>query len=145
MRAFELLRPGGLLVLAVPNFESWQARLLRPRWFALDVPRHLVHLPASTVIEFVRGRGLAIERVSYWRGGQVVFGWLHGFVGMLPGHPDLYDAIRRAPARSRRLGLGGRLVALGGAVVLAPLAFTLAAVEVLARAGGTVYLEARRP
>ena len=28
-----------------------------------------------------------------------MFGWLHGLVGMLPGHPDLYDAIRRCEAR----------------------------------------------
>ena len=43
--------------------------------------------------------GLRVERVSYLRGGQVVFGWLHGIVGSLPGHPDLYDAIRRPEAR----------------------------------------------
>jgi SAM-dependent methyltransferase len=144
-RAFELLRPGGLLVIAVPNFESWQARLLRARWFGLDVPRHLVHLPASTLIEFVRGRGLGIERVSYWRGGQVMFGWLQGLVGALPGHPDLYDAIRRPQARSRRLAPGGRVAAVAAALALAPTAAGLAVVEVLARAGGTVYLEARRP
>jgi SAM-dependent methyltransferase len=144
-RALELLRPGGLLILAIPNYGSWQARLLGTRWFGLDVPRHLAHLPASTVIEFVRSRRLAIERVSYWRGGQVVFGWLHGLVGALPGHPNLYDAIRQPEARSRALSPARRLAAVSAAVALTPVASALAVAEVSAGAGGTVYLEARRP
>ena len=41
--------------------------------------------------------------MSHWRGGQALFGWLHGLVGSLPGRPDLYDAIRRPEARSRPL------------------------------------------
>jgi SAM-dependent methyltransferase len=143
-RSFELLLPGGVLVLAFPNFGSWQARVLGTRWFGLDVPRHLAQLPASTVIEFVCSRGLAIERVSYWRGGQVVFGWLHGLVGTLPGQPGLYDAIRQPQARSRALSPARRLAAVSAAVALAPVAFALAVAEVSVRAGGTVYVEARR-
>ncbi|MDQ6805520.1 MAG: class I SAM-dependent methyltransferase [Actinomycetota bacterium] len=144
-RAFELLSPGGVLVVAIPNRESWQARLMGERWFGLDVPRHLVHLPASTVIEFVRARGLEIERVSYWRGGQVLFGWLQGIVGSLPGRLDLYDAIRQPEARSRQLSTGQRLASVLASVAVSPVALALALAEVSARAGGTVYLEARRP
>jgi len=33
-----------------------------------------------------------------------VFGWVHGLVGKLPGHPDLYDAIRRSEARQAAQG-----------------------------------------
>jgi SAM-dependent methyltransferase len=144
-RACALLRPGGLLVLAIPNRESWQARLLGERWFGLDIPRHLAHLPASALVAFVSARGLTLERVSYWRGGQVMFGWLQGVVGTLPGHPNLYDAIRQPDARSRELSPGQRLATVAAGVALAPVAFALAVAEVSAGAGGTVYLEARRP
>lgn len=144
-RACELLCPGGVLVVAIPNRASWQARLFGERWFALDLPRHLVHLPASTLTGYVGARGLRIERVSYWRGGQVMFGWLQGIVGSLPGHPSLYDAIRRADARSRQLSPGRRVATLAAGAALAPVASALALAEVSARAGGTVYLEARRP
>jgi SAM-dependent methyltransferase len=144
-RASELLRPGGLLVVAIPNRASWQARLLGERWFGLDVPRHLVHLPAPAVIDFLGARGLEIERVSYWRGGQVMFGWLQGIVGSLPGHLDLYDAIRQPDARSGQLTPGQRVAAVAAGVAAAPVALALAAAEVAAGAGGTVYLEARRP
>ncbi|HWF34636.1 MAG TPA: class I SAM-dependent methyltransferase [Solirubrobacteraceae bacterium] len=144
-RGCELLGPGGLLVVAVPNRASWQARAMGERWFALDIPRHLVHLPASALTDSVRARGLEIERVSYWRGGQVMFGWLQGIVAGLPGHLDLYDAIRQPEARSRRLTSRQRVAAVAAGVAASPLALALAGAEVAARAGGTVYLEARRP
>jgi hypothetical protein len=99
------LAPRGLLLLAAPNPSSIQARLFGPRWLALDLPRHLVHVPAAALLERIEAAGLRVERVSYLRGGQVLFGWLDGIVGRLPGRLDLYDAIRRAPARRRRTGV----------------------------------------
>ncbi|MBI4414708.1 MAG: class I SAM-dependent methyltransferase, partial [Candidatus Kerfeldbacteria bacterium] len=38
-----LLKPGGLLVIAVPNIDSFQAALTGKRWWGLDIPRHLSH------------------------------------------------------------------------------------------------------
>jgi SAM-dependent methyltransferase len=143
-RAADLLAPGGLLVIAVPNAASLQARLFGDRWLALDLPRHLVHLPAAALLERLRALGFNVERVSYWRGGQVVFGWLHGLVGALPGRPDLYDAIRRPEARRRPISTPTRILVLTAAGLLVPAAAIGATVEIVARRGGTVYVEARR-
>jgi len=142
--AAERLRPGGLLFVALPNAASLQARAFGDRWFALDPPRHLVHVPAPTLLATVRGHGLRVQRVSYARGGQVVFGWLHGLVGSLPGRPDLYDALRRPEARRTPMTPGRRALVLGAATALWPAAVAAAAVEVAARRGGSVYVEARR-
>jgi SAM-dependent methyltransferase len=38
-----LLRPGGVLLVSVPNFGSPEAWTAGPGWFHLDVPRHLYH------------------------------------------------------------------------------------------------------
>lgn len=140
-----LLVPGGLLVVAVPNAASLQARLFGDRWLALDLPRHLVHLTPDALLAELEALGLRVDRVSYLRGGQVLFGWLHGIVGRLPGHPDLYDAIRRPHARQAALRPAVRLYALAAAVAALPLALFGTAVEVVTRSGGTVYVEARRP
>jgi SAM-dependent methyltransferase len=37
------LRRGGLVLITVPNFGSWQRRIFRSCWFHLDLPRHRVH------------------------------------------------------------------------------------------------------
>jgi SAM-dependent methyltransferase len=138
------LRAGGVLLVALPNAASWQARLFGDRWFHLDLPRHLVHLPAGALIARLRSLGLTVTRVSHCRGGQAVFGWLHGLVGTLPGRPDFYEAIRRPEARSRPMPGHRRALALGAATALLPLAALATAMEVAARRGGTVYVEARR-
>jgi SAM-dependent methyltransferase len=142
--AATLLAPGGTLVVAVPNARSLQARTFGDRWFALDLPRHLVHLSPPALLAKIEDLGLRVERVSYLRGGQVVFGWVHGLVGKLPGHPDLYDAIRRGEARRAAQSPALRLYALAAAVAALPFALAATAVEVVARSAGTIYIEARR-
>lgn len=143
-RAASALSPQGTLVVAVPNAGSLQARVFGDRWLALDLPRHLVHLPSRALIERLRELSLSVERVSYWRGGQVMFGWLHGLVGTLPGHPNLYDAIRRPEAQSRQLSTRDRLLTLAAGTALAPVAMAASAFEIAIGRGGTVYVEARR-
>ncbi|HEX5928548.1 MAG TPA: class I SAM-dependent methyltransferase [Solirubrobacterales bacterium] len=142
-RAAALLVPGGVLVVAVPNSASLQARVFGDRWFALDLPRHLVHLTAAALQDRLRSLGLRIERVSYFRGGQVVFGWLDGLVASMPGRPSLYDAVRRPQARFRPMPARRRAATLLAAALLLPLALVAAAAEAALRRGGTVYVEAR--
>lgn len=141
--AIALLEPRGLLVVAVPNYDSLQARLFGDRWFALDLPRHLVHFDAPTLVAGLEKLGLRVERQSYVRGGQLFFGWVDGLVGSLPGHPDLYAAIRRSSARDEAMGSGTRLLAILAALCLSPVALIMAGIEVVLRRGGTLYVEAR--
>ena len=142
-RAGELLQADGALVVALPNPASLQARAFGDRWLAFDLPRHLVHVPKRSLIDTIEALGLRVERVSGFRGGQVVFGWLHGLVGLLPGNPDLYDAIRRPEARRSELGPGRRLAILLAAVLASPFAAAAAVIEVALGRSGTSYVEAR--
>jgi SAM-dependent methyltransferase len=142
--AAALVVPGGVLVVAVPNAASLQARLFGDRWLALDLPRHLVHISPQALLSQIEALGFRVERVSYLRGGQVLFGWLHGIVGQLPSHPDLYDAIRRDQARQAAQSPAFRLYALAAAAAALPLALVATAIEVATRSGGTIYVEARR-
>jgi len=53
-----LLRPGGLLAIAVPNFGSWHRRLFGSTWFQLDLPRHLQHFDRGSLAKLVESAGL---------------------------------------------------------------------------------------
>ncbi|HYF28653.1 MAG TPA: class I SAM-dependent methyltransferase [Baekduia sp.] len=142
--AAQRLQPGGVLVVAVPDLSSLQARVFGARWLALDLPRHLVHLPGDALVGRLRELGLAVERRSAWRGGQAVFGWLHGLVGAAPGHPDLYDALRRPAARMQGQPAPQRVAALVLAALLTPVAAACAAIEIALGHGGSIEVEARR-
>lgn len=45
----EILKPGGILVMAVPNSDSWDAAYYGKYWAAYDLPRHLYHFTPFTL------------------------------------------------------------------------------------------------
>ena len=47
----KLLKPGGILIIAVPNFKSYDAEYYKSFWAAYDVPRHLWHFSKSTIVK----------------------------------------------------------------------------------------------
>lgn len=143
--AARLLAPGGVLVIAVPNPESLQARTFGEHWLHLDYPRHLVHIPARALTDHLSEVGLQIDRLSYYRGGNVVFGWLHGLVRSISRKSDLYDAIRKPEARSRPMSTTRRLLTILFGMALFPVAIVASMVEAAAHRGGTIYVEASKP
>jgi SAM-dependent methyltransferase len=56
--AARLLRPDGLLAIAVPNFGSWHRRAFGSAWFQLDLPRHLQHFDRDSLSNLVEAAGL---------------------------------------------------------------------------------------
>lgn len=57
-QAARLLRPGGVLAIAVPNFGSWHRRFFGSAWFQLDLPRHLQHFDRASLAGLIRRAGL---------------------------------------------------------------------------------------
>lgn len=57
-RAAELLRPGGAVAIAVPNFDSPQRRRLAADWWALDLPRHRFHFTPESLRRALEGAEL---------------------------------------------------------------------------------------
>lgn len=49
-----LLKPGGRLVIALPNYQSYDANYYREHWAAWDVPRHLNHFSKETLTHIVQ-------------------------------------------------------------------------------------------
>ncbi|MGI4873704.1 MAG: class I SAM-dependent methyltransferase [Janthinobacterium lividum] len=56
------LRPGGKLLLAVPNPDSLDAQHYRQDWAAYDVPRHLYHFVPATMRELLTRHGLRLVK-----------------------------------------------------------------------------------
>ena len=55
-----LLKPDGLIVIAVPNFKSYDAKKYKEFWAAYDVPRHLYHFSPSAVNEIFSSAGFSL-------------------------------------------------------------------------------------
>jgi SAM-dependent methyltransferase len=57
-RARELLEPGGLCMVEVPNFRSFWRVVLRSNWLPLLIPQHLVHFTPATLKKTLESAGL---------------------------------------------------------------------------------------
>lgn len=65
-RARELLKPGGQLVIAVPNLDGADARRYGPSWIALDAPRHLYHFTPETLGKLLEKHGFSVLDLGTW-------------------------------------------------------------------------------
>jgi SAM-dependent methyltransferase len=134
------LRPGGMLVVGVPNLASAQARLGGARWYHLDVPRHRTHFTVAGLDALLRAHGFEPVSTCHVLAEHNPFGLWVSLVSRATRMPSwLYHALKHnAPLRSR----DALITAL--ALLLAPVAVLLEAAFGLARRGGTVSVAARR-
>jgi len=134
------LRPGGLLLVGVPNAASLQARLFGTRWFHLDVPRHRTHFTPEGLSALLGRSGFEILESHHLLAEHNPFGMWQSLLNLVTRERAyFYNFVKRnAAARPRDLLL--TLLA----VPLAPLACLLEAAAGSAGHGGTVAVLARR-
>lgn len=144
-KASQLLKPGGLIAVAVPNSESLQARLFGRYWFHLDVPRHYFHFGAKSLEALLQRHGFRVVQFDHFCFEQNPYGWLQSFYNAL-GFDDnfLYSLLKNKTARTIQVGKHP-LQTLLTLVLLAPLlvlSLTLTLVEAALRMGGTIEVYA---
>jgi 2-polyprenyl-3-methyl-5-hydroxy-6-metoxy-1,4-benzoquinol methylase len=59
-KASSLLRPGGLVALSIPNWNSWDRWLFGRHWQGLDPPRHLYVFTQETLTAMLTQTGLSV-------------------------------------------------------------------------------------
>jgi SAM-dependent methyltransferase len=125
--AARLLVPGGVLVLAVPNQASWQARLFGRAWFHLDLPRHLHFFGHGGLVHWMQANGFAVRRAGTFHIVQNVYGFLQSAQNALfPGRPNRQYRLMRGLAGARQA------VELAGWLILSGLLAPAALVELVA-------------
>ena len=59
-----LLKPNGTIIIAVPNFKSYDAIYYKEFWAAYDVPRHLWHFSKIAIQKLFQKQGLNLFHVK---------------------------------------------------------------------------------
>lgn len=57
-----LLKPNGTLVIAVPNYKSYDANYYQNFWAAYDVPRHLWHFSKTSISELFKKESMKLVK-----------------------------------------------------------------------------------
>jgi 2-polyprenyl-3-methyl-5-hydroxy-6-metoxy-1,4-benzoquinol methylase len=89
--AYELLIPGGKLIVAVPNFDSLTSAWFGEYWYGLDLPRHLTHFIPRTLTEMLQTSGFRLNALR---------GWVHA------------DWVRTSADNATTAGAGGPMTSL---------------------------------
>jgi SAM-dependent methyltransferase len=90
-----LLAPDGVLIVSVPNFQSWQSRLFRGSWFHLDPPRHIIHFEADTLENCLREARLETTKRWEFLPEYGSSGWLQSTLNqVLPHRNYLYEVVK---------------------------------------------------
>jgi len=59
----KLLKPNGTLVIAVPNYKSFDATYYKEFWAAYDVPRHLWHFSKKAISLLFKKEKMEVEKI----------------------------------------------------------------------------------
>ena len=60
-------KPGAWLVLSVPNAGSFEFRIFKEKWYALQLPTHLHHFTPQTLENILQITGWKLEKVHHQR------------------------------------------------------------------------------
>jgi SAM-dependent methyltransferase len=110
--ARRVLRPGGRLAVAVPDFGALLRRMFGERWFFLDLPRHLWHFDRRTLPRLARETGFEVARVRNVTASSAVLGtidYLRGRRETLTSSAAAWYAAQPLAAMLDALRLGDEL------------------------------------
>jgi SAM-dependent methyltransferase len=68
---FRLLKPGGLLIVVVPNLDSYDRKVLGSSWSLWDQPKHLFHFNEETLEILLSKVGFVCEKVVYKKTAKI--------------------------------------------------------------------------
>jgi SAM-dependent methyltransferase len=132
------VKPGGTLILGIPNIASWQARVVGPGWMHLDAPRHLCHFSPRAIETALRASGFRIDHLDFRSFEHDPVGWIQGGLDRLGFEQGLLVKLLAGMTERR----SGPLATLAAVLLVLPLgAIGLAVALASWRAGAGAVME----
>ena len=139
-----LLRPNGIIAIAIPNYASLQRRAFGRHWFHLDIPRHVVHISDQWLENQLTNQGFSIEKVSHTDLLQNTYGFIQSALNrfFLRKPNFLYAALTSGQLRTD--DLPALFVHGAFAACIFPVAVLEGLISAHRKTGATVQLIARK-
>ena len=101
-----VMKDNGTLFIAVPNMDSYDAKVYKEYWAAYDVPRHLYHFQENTIKQLFSQFGLECVKIvpmkfdayyvsmlsEKYKGGNIVKAFLNGLLSNLKSEKHGYSS-----------------------------------------------------
>jgi SAM-dependent methyltransferase len=140
-RIHSLLKPGGVLLMSMPNVESAQAQRYGTHWFHHDPPRHLFGFGPHSITLLLENSGFRVERLGTWSFEQNPFGGIQSRLNERGFSRDrLYSQLKGLSRERFRT----RLADFTRMLLLLPWALVKDLIDSTCDEGATMTVEARR-
>ncbi|WP_186775448.1 class I SAM-dependent methyltransferase [Rubripirellula tenax] len=96
-----LLRPGGQLLLSVPNAGCWEPKVFRKYWYVWESPRHLHHFDPKRLQKLLQDTGYPDVQVVHQRNVLNIIGSIGIFLKRFQSTARLGQRIMRYPDSPR--------------------------------------------
>jgi len=137
------VKPGGTLILGIPNIASWQSRFAGRSWMHLEVPRHLCHFSPESIERALGASGFRMTRIDFQSFEHDPFGWVQSTLDRLGFEQSLLVKLL-ARMQDRRSDVLTTLVAALLAIPLGVIGLVLALASWRAGAGAVMEVWATR-
>ncbi len=135
----KLLKPNGVLFIAVPCSNSFQARVFKHHWIPLDVPRHLYGFDLKSLSLCLEKAGLAVRRKWHTEVEYDLMGWSQSALNMCFSDPNVF--LDQLAGKRRDVGWLTCMAHVALGCILTALALPLVLVEAWCRRGGTLVVK----
>lgn len=120
-----VLRPDGVLVIAVPNYKGLVAKIGGATWFNLDPPRHVIHYCPSSLTCLLEKNGFEVVETNHSYPELTFLSGLQTLLNKLPITKNfLFNYLKRnsqaMPPSVRQYTVDG-LFTIAGSIILAPI------------------------
>jgi 2-polyprenyl-3-methyl-5-hydroxy-6-metoxy-1,4-benzoquinol methylase len=61
-----ILKPDGVVVLQVPNIDSWQFKAFGAKWYGLDIPRHVIDYSKASMLSLLKDSSFEPQRIKHF-------------------------------------------------------------------------------
>ncbi|WP_231458856.1 MULTISPECIES: class I SAM-dependent methyltransferase [unclassified Pedobacter] len=122
------LKDDGLLIIEVPNFNSWQSKWAGNKWLHLDVPRHISHFTPSVLNNLIEENGLEVKSSAYFSLHLGIIGMIQTIFSWFGYNGFLIADLKRKKTLSLMLAL----------LFVLPFAILLESVSAVFKSGGII-------
>jgi len=96
LKISSLLKDDGSCIISTPNFDSFNCKLFKNKWYGLDCPRHLYIYSSRTIARLLEKSKLSIQKIKYNKSSKGVLGSLQYYFYGDNYNPEHHNRIRRS-------------------------------------------------
>lgn len=134
----DIMNKPGTILIAVPNIDSFQAKIFGIHWFHLSAPVHYHQFGKRSLKVLMINHGYKVKKIGSFDIISNISGWFFSFFNIL-GLPEnyLWHRMQKSSKKPQKL-LEYQLLLLGLIPFIALISFLAALIEIIGKSGGCI-------